>query len=113
MMGKSGNGEAITLKEVLISRYAIRCISVSLRRNSQSCCPKASFKEKRLACAYYTHNSIFLQPSISLAYTIVSFVYLMVYKKSIADAVDIMIDVIIFGINIVPISFCFSVYGPM
>lgn len=29
------------------------------------------------------------------------------------DVVDIMYDVVIFGINIVPISYCLSVYGPM
>ena len=27
--------------------------------------------------------------------------------------VDIMFDVVIFGVNIVPISYCLSVYGPM
>ena len=29
------------------------------------------------------------------------------------DVVDILFDVVIFGINIVPISYCVSVYGPM
>ena len=29
------------------------------------------------------------------------------------DVVDIMFDVVIFGINIVPISYFLSVYGPM
>ena len=30
-----------------------------------------------------------------------------------SDVVDIMFDVVTFGINIVPISYCLSVYGPM
>ena len=54
-----------------------------------------------------------LQPVLSLVYTVVSFACFAFKKRQIAYPVDIAVDVIVFGTNVVPISFTISVYGPM
>ena len=79
--------------------------------SSKDSCLKTTSKTSHLNCTMLT--SQFDQPTISLIYTVVSIIYFSIQKRPIVHAVDIMLDVVIFGINIVPISFCFSAYGPM
>ena len=104
----AGNGESCISRKAPFFRYALNPSYYSSKYHRHDGQPTVMFR-----CSHSLLISSSSQTIISLLYTLSSCLFLFFKQRPMARIMDVMLDVVIFVVNIVPISYTIGVYGPM